>query len=63
MKISDILANPDKLREVIKESLGILKGRQAELDSISKPISEKLVDITDKKARLADQWVITVQNT
>ena len=59
MKIPDILANPDKLREVIKESLGILKGRQAELDSISKPISEKLVDITDKKARLADQWVIT----
>ena len=34
MKISDILANPDKLREVIQESLGILKGRQAELDSI-----------------------------
>jgi len=59
MKISDILANPDKLREVIKESLGILKGRQAELDSILKPINEKLVDITDKKARLADQWVIT----
>ena len=59
MKISDILANPDKLREVIQESLGILKGRQAELDSILKPINEKLVDITDKKARFADQWVIT----
>ena len=59
MKISDILANPDKLREVIQESLGILKGRQAELDSILKPINERLVDITDKKARLADQWVIT----
>jgi hypothetical protein len=29
MKISDILANPDKLREVIQESLGILKGRQS----------------------------------
>jgi hypothetical protein len=24
-----------------------------------KPINERLVDITDKKARLADQWVIT----
>ena len=59
MKISDILANPDKLREVIQESLGILKGRQTELDSILKPINEKLADITDKKARLADQWVIT----
>jgi hypothetical protein len=59
MKISDILTNPDKLREVIEESLGILKGRQAELDSILKPINEKLVDLTDKKAKLADQWVIT----
>jgi site-specific DNA recombinase len=59
MKISDILTNPDKLREVIQESLGILKGRQAELDSILKPINEKLVDLTDKKAKLADQWVIT----
>ena len=59
MKISDILANPDKLSDVIQESLGILKGRQTELDSILKPINEKLVDITDKKARLADQWVIT----
>ena len=58
-KISDIMANPDKLREVIQESLGILKGRQAELDSILKPINEKLVDLTEKKSRLADQWVIT----
>ena len=52
MKISDILANPDKLREVIQDSLGILKGRQAELDSILKPINEKLADITDKKAQI-----------
>ena len=44
---------------MIQESLGLLRGRQAELDSILKPINEKLVDITDKKARLADQWVIT----
>jgi hypothetical protein len=59
MKISVILTNPDKLREVIQESLGILKGRQAELDATLKPINEKLLDLTDKKARLADQWVIT----
>ena len=59
MKISDILANPDKLREVIQESLGILKGRQTELDSILKPINEKLADITDKKAKLADDWVVS----
>ena len=59
MKISDILANPDKLSEVIQESLGILKGRQTELDSILKPINEKLADITDKKAKLADDWVVS----
>jgi site-specific DNA recombinase len=58
-KITDVLNNPDKLGEVIQDSLGILKGRQAELDSTLKPINEKLLDIIDKKARLADQWVIT----
>jgi hypothetical protein len=58
-KIMDMLNNPDKLSEVIKASLEILKSRQVELDSFLKPINEKLADITDKKARLADQWVIT----
>ena len=58
-KIADMLSNPDKLSEVIQNSLEILKSRQAELDSFLKPINEKIIDITDKKARLADQWVIT----
>ena len=62
IKVSDILTNPDKLSEVIQDSLEILKGRQAELDSFLKPISEKLADITDKKTRLADEWVITNMN-
>jgi predicted nuclease with TOPRIM domain len=54
-----MLNNPDKLSEVIQDSLEILKSRQVELDSFLKPITEKLADITDKKARLDDQWVIT----
>jgi len=58
-KIAHMLNNPDKLSEVIQDSLEILKGRQAELDSFLKPINEKLADITDKKTRLADEWVIT----
>jgi hypothetical protein len=44
---------------VIKDSLENLNGRQGELDSIIKPIVEKLVQISNKKARLADQWVLT----
>jgi site-specific DNA recombinase len=59
IKISDILCDPDKLGKVINNSLKILKGRQAELDSILKPINEKLADITDKKAKLADDWVVS----
>jgi len=58
-KIADILQNPDKLGAVIRDTLEILRVRQAELDLTLKPINEKLLDITDKKARLADQWVIT----
>ena len=59
LKVSDMLTNPDKLSEVIDDSLGILKGRQAELDSFLKPINEKFADIMDKKTRLADEWVLT----
>ena len=58
-KIADMLNNPHKLSEVIQDSLEILKSRQVELDSFLKPINEKFADIIDKKARLADQWVIT----
>ena len=58
-KIADILNDPDKLIGVIEDSLEILKGRQAELDLIIKPIDEKLAQIADKKARLADEWVLT----
>jgi site-specific DNA recombinase len=58
-KIADILDNPGKLHEVIQNSLEILKGRQDELNAFIKPINEKLYDIADKKARLADEWVIT----
>jgi site-specific DNA recombinase len=61
-KVSCILTNPDKLSEVIQDSLEILKGRQVELDSYLKPLNEKLADITDKKARLADEWVVTNMN-
>ena len=58
-KIADILGNPNKLSEVIKESLEILRGRQTELDRTIKPIDEKLAQVADKKAKLADEWVIS----
>jgi hypothetical protein len=54
-KIMDILNNPDKLTEVIKDSLEKLNARQAELDSIINPIDEKLDQIIDKKTKLADE--------
>ena len=57
-KITSILINPDKLIEVIEDSLENLKARQSELNSIIRPIDQKLAQITDKKARLADEWVL-----
>jgi site-specific DNA recombinase len=59
IQIIDVINNPDKLAEVIKNSLETLKGRQVELDHLIKPIDEKLGQITDKKAKLADEWVIS----
>jgi hypothetical protein len=58
-KIADILGNPNKLSEVIKESLEILRGRQAELYLTIKLIDEKLDQVADKKAKLADEWVMS----
>jgi site-specific DNA recombinase len=58
-KVSEIMTNPEKLAETIRCSLATLKSRQAELDAFLNPINEKLLDLIDKKARLADQWVIT----
>ena len=62
VKISDILNNPDKLTEVIKDSLEMLKAKQVELDHIIKPIDEKLAQIIDKKAKLPDEWVLSNTN-
>ena len=59
MKIAGILGSPDKLALSIKDSLGILKERQAELDLILKPINEKLAQMKDQKAKLADEWVFS----
>ena len=61
-KISDILNNLDKLTEVIKDSLEMLKAKQVELDHIIKPIDEKLAQIIDKKAKLPDEWVLSNTN-
>jgi site-specific DNA recombinase len=58
-KIANILSNPDKLTEVIKNSLKTLQSRQAELNLLLKPINEKIIDITNKKAKLADEWIIS----
>jgi site-specific DNA recombinase len=59
VKIANILNDPDKLAEVIKQSLKTLQSRQAELGLWLKPINEKLIDITNKKAKLADEWIIS----
>jgi site-specific DNA recombinase len=61
-KITDILNDPNELTTVIKNSLQILKAKQVELDSVIKPIDDKLVQITDKKAKLADEWVLSNMN-
>jgi site-specific DNA recombinase len=57
-KIMDILNDPNELTKVIEDSLQILKAKQVELDYIIKPIDEKLAQIADKKARLADEFVL-----
>jgi site-specific DNA recombinase len=59
VKIANMLNDPDKLTQAVQHSLKTLQSRQSELSLLLKPINEKLIDITNKKAKLADEWIIT----
>ena len=56
-KIEAIINDPNKLEELLKETIDNLKNREADLDARIKPIDDKLAEIAEKKARLAIECV------
>ncbi|MBA7690645.1 hypothetical protein ES703_99176 [subsurface metagenome] len=56
-KIEAIINDPNKLEELLKETIDNLKNREADLDARIQPIEKRLAQISEQKARLADEWV------
>jgi len=56
--IEEILNDPNKLEPLITESLDTLKTHEADLRTRIQPVDQQLFEINQRKARLANQWVM-----
>lgn len=56
-KIEDIINDPDKLEVVVAEAIEDLRTREVDLAERIMPIDNRLAQIAEQKARLADEWV------
>jgi hypothetical protein len=54
----EIINDPNKLLVVIKDTIENLRSREADLSARIKPINDRLAEIAEQKAKLADDWVI-----
>jgi len=62
-RIEAIINDPNKLELLLKETTASLKGREEELKARILPIDEKLAQIAEQKARLADEFVMLNMGT
>jgi len=61
-RVEEIINDPNRLWVVIKHSIENLRLREADLNARIKPIDDRLAEIAEQKARLADDWVIRHMN-
>lgn len=56
-RIEEIVNDPNKLEALVRETIESLKNRERYLDARIRPVNERLAQIAEQKARLADDWV------
>lgn len=56
-RIEAIMNDPNNLESLLKETVDNLRNREADLSARIKPVDERLAQINEQKARLADEWV------
>ena len=61
-RIEEIMNDPNKLFLVIKESIDNLRLTEADLSARIMPIDERLAEIAEQKAQLAEDWIIRHMN-
>ncbi|HEY90512.1 MAG TPA: recombinase family protein [Dehalococcoidia bacterium] len=62
-RVDEIINDPNTLSVVIRDTIENLRAREADLNARLKPIEERLAEIAQQKARLADDWVIRNMNS
>lgn len=62
-RIETIINDPNKLQSLIQDTINKLKSREEELSLRIRPINDRLLQLAEQKARLADEWVISNMNT
>jgi site-specific DNA recombinase len=61
-RIEEIMNDPNKLLLVIKDSIENLRRTELDLSERIRPIDDRLKEIAEQKARLADDWIMRHMN-
>ena len=61
-RIEEITDDPNRLFLVIKDTIENLRLKEADLSARIRPIDERLAEIAEQKAKLADDWVVRHMN-
>jgi len=61
-RIEDIINDPDRLFAVLKDTIESLRLKEADLNARIRPIDDRLREIAEQKAKLADDWVVRHMN-
>jgi site-specific DNA recombinase len=56
-RVAAIINDPNRLEALLKETVDNLRNRQADLSVRIRPVDAQLAEISEQKARLAEDWV------
>jgi len=62
-RIESIINDPNKLEPLLQDTIDNLRSREEELEARIMPIDKRLAEIAEKKAKLADSWIVENMDT
>jgi len=61
-RVEEIINDPNRLAVVINDTIENLRMKEADLSARIAPINDRLAEIAEQKAKLADDWVVRYMN-